>query len=118
MVYNADIQAQELVYGSHPRRVAPRQVVVDGHKMRTETGNSVQIEGKGGDECFSFSGFHFRNPAQVEHEAADELDVEGAHSQGPAGRLPDEGEGFGEYFQERILEFPVMFIVRPDRRFR
>jgi len=70
--------------------------------MDAETRQGVEVDGQGGDEGLSFACCHLGDPALVQHDAADELDVEMAHSQGAPGRFAGNGEGLG---QERVELF-------------
>ena len=66
---------------AHPFRVAPRQVIVHGDDVHAAPGQRVQTRGKRGDQRFSFAGFHFRDFAFVQNDAADQLHIEMAHLQ-------------------------------------
>jgi hypothetical protein len=55
----------------------------------------------GGDERFSFAGFHFGDAAAVEDDAADELHVEVAHVELAAAGFAAHGEGFYKDVVER-----------------
>src|SRR5205807_4590188 len=56
----------------------------------------IQINRKGGDERFSFTGPHLGDGAVVEHDAADQLDVEMAHVEEAAAGLTHYGEGLNQ----------------------
>ena len=56
----------------------------------------VEVGGEGGDQRFPLARLHLGDPAAVEDDAAEDLDVEVAHLEGPAGRFPDAGEGLDE----------------------
>ena len=93
----------------HPFGVAAGEVVIDRDELAITARERVQVKGQGGDEGFPFAGRHFRNLLLVEGDAADELDVEMHHLPGlfmvaddggrtaeAAGRVLDDGKGFGE----------------------
>ena len=61
----------------------------------------VQVDGERGDQRLSFAGFHFRDLAAVQNDAADQLHVEVAHVEHAAAALADHGEGFREQVVER-----------------
>ncbi len=101
---HADGQPEELVDASHPLGIAAGQVVVHGDQVDTLAGESVQVDGQGGDQGLAFAGLHFRNAAAVQDHAADELHIEVAHvHHAPAG-LATHGEGLG---QDAVQAFAV-----------
>ena len=110
-----DRQAEVLVEMAHPRRVAPREVVVHRHELHVLPGKRVEVERKRRDEGLALARLHLGYLALVEHDAADELDVERNHVPGegvPAdlGRRPAqvaarvlyECKRLGEYVVERL----------------
>ena len=99
---DADRHAEEAVDAAHPLRVAAGEVVVDGDDVDALAGEGVQIRGQGGDERLAFAGLHLGDPAAVEHDAADELDVEVPHVERAAARLADDGERLGQQIVERL----------------
>ena len=72
-------EAQEAVDVAHPLGVPAGQVVVDGDDMDAFAGQGVEVGGHGGHQGLAFTGLHLGDFALVEHDAADELDIEGAH---------------------------------------
>ncbi len=92
---------------AHPLRVALGQVVVDGDHVHAVAGERVQIHGQGGDQRLAFAGLHFRDPALVQHHAADELHVEVPHVERAASGFADDRKGFGQNFVEDFLQHPV-----------
>ena len=80
----------------HPAGVPAGQVIVYRDDVHAFAGEGIQVGGQDRDQGFTFTGFHFGDFALVEDDAADELDVEGSHTQGPEGSLPGYGEGLGE----------------------
>ncbi len=93
---DADREAEEAVNLAHPFRVAPRQVVVDGHDVHAFAFEGIQVHRQRGDQCFTLACFHFRDLAGVKNDAADKLDVEMPHYEDPFGRLSYHGKGFGQ----------------------
>jgi hypothetical protein len=75
----ADGQAEKFVNRAHPFRVARGEVIVDRHEVDAASGERVEINGQGGDECFAFAGGHFGDAPAVQGIAADELHVERDH---------------------------------------
>ena len=62
----------------------------------------VQVAGENGDQRFAFAGFHFGDPALMQHDAANELDGVGPHTQHPVGSLPNGGKGLGQQIIQRL----------------
>src|SRR5688572_28992192 len=102
-----DADAQEVVDGSHPLRVAPGEVVVDGHDVHAAAGEGVEDRGQGRHEGLALAGPHLGDLALVEHGAADQLDVEVAHAEralhGLAGHREDLGHDVVEGFLEALV---------------
>ena len=89
-----DRQSQKRENLPHPFGIAFGQVIVDRNDMHAFSGQGIEIGRQGGDQGFSFTGFHFGDVASVEHDAADQLDVEMAHLHGPPRGFPHRCEGF------------------------
>ena len=64
--------------------------------MYAFAGKCVEINGKGGDQGFTFAGTHFGDFTVVQHHAADQLHVEVAHAEHTAGCFAADGEGFDQ----------------------
>ena len=96
MLEAADAEAEGVVDGAHPLRVALGQVVVDGDEVGAVAFEGVQVERQGGDQRLALAGLHLGDLALVEDDAADELDVEVAHADAAARGLADDGEGLGQ----------------------
>ena len=73
--------AEKVINLSHPLRVAPGKVIIDGHNMDTTARQSIQINRERRDKRFAFSRFHFCNAALMQHHAADQLNIEMALTQ-------------------------------------
>jgi len=99
-------EADQVVDGPHPLAVAAGQVVVDGHHVHAVAGQGVQVGGEGSHQRLALAGDHLGYHAPVQHDAPDELHVEGAHhgigavrggrDEHPASRLAHVGERLGE----------------------
>ena len=72
--------------------------------MHAAAGECIQIGGEGGDQRLAFPGAHLGDPALVEGDAAEQLDVEVAHVESAPAGLAHHRERFGEHRFER---FPV-----------
>ena len=103
--------AEEVEDRTHPLRVAPGQVVVDGDDVDAAAGERVEHGGERRDEGLAFAGAHLRDPALVEHDAADELDVEVAHPERPLHGLAAHGEDLGKHVVERLLDALVLALA-------
>ena len=86
-------EAQEPVDLAHPLRVALGQVFVHGDDVDALPRQGVQVSGQNGHQGLALAGFHFCNPALMEHDAADQLHRVGSHAQNPVRRLPADCKG-------------------------
>ena len=93
-------EAEKAVDLAHPLGIAFGQVVVHRDNVNTAASQRIEVAGKGGDEGFAFTGFHFGDLALVEHRAADQLHIEVAHADDAAASFADHGEGFGQEIVE------------------
>jgi len=92
---DADGHAEEAENTPHPFRVAPRQVVIDGHDVHALAAQCVQIRRQCRDQRLTFASAHFGNLAFVQYGAADQLHVEVAHVHDPPASFADNGKGIG-----------------------
>ncbi len=90
---DADGESQKIVDGPHPGGVSPGQVVVHGDQLSALARKGIQVQGHRRGKGFPFARLHLGDFALVEHDAPDELHVEGPHPHGSPGGLPDNGEG-------------------------
>ena len=120
------VRPRKFVDLAHPGGVALGQVVVDGDDMNALAFEGVEIDGKGCDQGFAFTGFHFGDGAVVQHHAADHLHVEMAHAQGALGGFADRGEGRNEkvvqglaggQFGPETCGFGLQVIIREGGKF-
>jgi hypothetical protein len=88
-----DRQAEGLVDRPHPVGVALRQVLVHRDDVHALARQGVEIGRQRGDQGLALAGAHFRDLALVQRHAADQLDVEVAHPEGPLGGLAGQREG-------------------------
>ena len=113
---HADRHAEEAVDLAHPLGVAAGEVVVDRDDVHALAFERVEVGGQRGDERLAFAGLHFRDPAAVQHHAADELHVEVAHVEhAPAGFAHD-GEGLRQHVVERSRPGRPARGTRPSAR--
>ena len=106
-----DAHAEEVEDGTHPLRVAPGEVVVDGHDVDAAPRHRVQDGGQRRDEGLALTGPHLGDLALVEDGRALELDVEVAHPERPLHRLAGHREGLGQDVVERLLEPGVLALA-------
>ena len=107
----------------HPRRVAAGEIIIDGDDVHALAGNGIQIGGQGRHQRFALAGPHFRNFAEMQHHAANQLHVEMAHPQHPLARLAHYRERFRQQvFQTLALTIRVTLFefirLRPQRLVR
>ena len=103
LVHDApDLEPQEAVDLPHPLGVALGEIVVHGDDVHTLALERVQIDRECRHQRLAFAGLHLRDHAAVEHDAAHELDVEVALSQGALGGLADGGEGVDQEVVELL----------------
>src|SRR5215204_6126571 len=98
----ADLESQESVDLTHPRRVAAGQVVVDGDDVDAFAFQGVEVDGHGGRERLALARLHLRDLPLVQDYAAHDLLVEGAHPQSTPGDLAHDGEGLGHQIIEGL----------------
>ena len=94
--------AEEPVDLPHPVGVAAGEVVVEGDDVDAVPAEGVQVGGQGRHQGLPLAGAHLRDPALVEHEAADELHVEMAHLERAPPGLAHDRERFGDQGVERL----------------
>ncbi len=98
----ADGKAQKAVDLAHPFRVAPGQVVVDGHDMHALARQAVQVGGQRRHQGFALAGLHLGDAALVQHNAAQHLHGEVPHPQHAVGGFPADGERVGQDALQRL----------------
>ena len=94
--------AEEPVDLSHPVRVSPGEIVVDGDDVDAVPPEGVEVGGEGRDEGLPLPGAHLRDTALVENHAADELHVEVAHLERTPPGLPHDRERLRDQGLERL----------------
>ena len=72
---DAERDAEEGEEWTHPLRVAPRQVVVDGDDVYAVACEGVRGSGERRDERLPFAGAHLRNLSLVKDDRAEDLHV-------------------------------------------
>ena len=98
----AGADAEHVVGGLDPLRVALGEIVVDGDEMDVLPRERVQVEGHRGDEGLSLARLHLGDVALVEDDPAHHLDVEEADAHRPLERLAHRRERLEEDVLERL----------------
>ena len=75
VVEASDGHPQVPVDVTHPLRVATGEVRVHRHQVRALAGQRVEVQRQCGDQRLSLTGGHFRDAAEVQLDAADQLDI-------------------------------------------
>ena len=57
----------------HPLSVTLCQVIIHRYNLHTLAGQSIQVGGAGGNQCFSFTRFHLSNTSLMKDNTTDEL---------------------------------------------
>ena len=83
VLQDAHAEAQGVVYGPHPLRVALGQVVVHGDQMGTLAFERIEVEGQGGCQGLPLTGLHLRDLALMKDDTAQYLHVEVAQADAP-----------------------------------
>ena len=113
LVDAVDAQAVKLVEGTHPLRVALRQVVVDGDQVHATSAQRVEVDGERSDQGFTLTRGHFGDAPFVQHDATKKLHVvvhhvpgDGVAGGGPA-VVPHGGVAFDADGVKAAPEFAV-----------
>ena len=99
---DADAEAQRVVDGAHPLRIALGQVVVHGHHVHALALQRIEVEGQGGRQGLALTGLHLGDLALVENDAAQHLHIEVAQADAPFGNLPHNGERLRKDILQRL----------------
>ena len=120
-------EAEEAVNLAHPLGVALGKVIVHRNDVHAMPRKGVQICGQGFGDGLSFAGFHFRNAALMQHDAAQKLHIEMPLSNGALRRFPHDRKRLRQKVIERFarteprLEFRSLCaqgLVRKRMHFR
>ena len=103
-----DADAQEMEDRAHPLRIAPGEVVVDGHDVDAAARERVEDGRQRRDEGLALAGPHLGDLALVEDRGAHQLDVEMAHAERPLHGFAGHREGLGQDVVEGLLEALVL----------
>ncbi len=93
---DADLEPQQAVGRAHPRRVAARQVVVEGEDVGATAGQRPQEGGRHRGQRLALAGRHLGELPRGQRQPAGDLLVVGAQAEGAAGRLPRQGEALDQ----------------------
>ena len=81
---------------THPFRITPGEIVVNGDHVHTATCECIEVTGEGGDQGFALAGFHLSDLSFMEHHSADQLNIEMAHTEHALAGLAHDRKGFGQ----------------------
>ena len=95
-------QAEEAVNLAHPLTISFCQIVVDGDNVHALARNGIQICRQRCHKRFAFTGFHFRNTALMQHNAADDLYAVMAHAEHAPCSLSHGGKCFRQQIIQRL----------------
>ena len=104
---DADGHAEKFVDLAHPLGVAAGEVVIDRDDVNALSGKRVQINRGGGDQRLALAGAHLGDRAFVQHEPADELDIEVALLEGSLGGFAHGGESGRDQIIERLASLEL-----------
>ena len=117
-------QPKKAVNLAHPFGVTARKIVVHGYNMHTLAFDRVQIARQSLGQCLAFTGAHFGNFAAMEHDTADHLHIEMAHTHDTLRRLTHRRKCLGQNIIQRFagsqavtenLGLPLQPLVIHDR---
>ncbi len=92
--HDTHLHAQEPIELAHPVGITTGQVIVHGNHVDTLAGQRVEVHGSGSNQRLALTGLHFRDPAFVQGDTTDQLDVVMTHTHNPAARFTHGCEGF------------------------
>ena len=108
---HAHAESEEAIQFAHPLRVALGQIIIHRDHMHAATAQRIQINGKRGNQRFSFAGFHFGDFALVQNHAADQLNVKVAHVENTPPSFTNDSEGFHQDLVEYFIDdFPSLVV--------
>ena len=107
---DTDGQTEESVDFAHPLSISVCQVIVDGNDVYTASGQCIQVSRKGGNEGFSFTGFHLGDTALMEDNTTDQLYAVVFHTEGTFCCLADGCECFRENGIQGFASVVAVFI--------
>ena len=111
-------ETEEAIDLAHPFGVALGEIIVDGDDVDAAAGERVEIDRECRDQRLAFAGLHLRNPALVQHHAANKLDVEVALAERALACLAYGGESLDQNVVEGLAVGELLlevFSARPQR---
>ncbi len=67
------LRPRKAVYLAHPLTVSLGEVVVDGDNMDALSGQRIQVNRQGSNQCLTFTGLHLSDTALMQDDTADDL---------------------------------------------
>ena len=93
---HANRHPEKLVQRPHPVGIPAGEIVVDRYQVDAVAGQGIEVGGQRRHQGLAFAGAHLGYFALVQGHAADQLDIEMAHTQHPLTRLSGDRKGLGE----------------------
>ncbi len=106
-------KAVELIQRTHPLAVSLAQIVVHGYYMNALAGKCIKEYGQSCHEGFAFTCAHFCNPALMQSDAADKLNIIMHHvpsdfvAAGNPALVPD---GFVAFYAYKVVTDAELFV--------
>ncbi len=101
-LHHAHAHPQGFVNRPHPFGVAAGQIVVDRRQVASLAQQAVQVQRQRSRERLSFARLHLDNRAMEHGDAAEHLNVEVPHVDGPPSGLADQGIAFDQQPRQRL----------------
>ena len=116
LLHDADREPQPLVDRTHPRGVAPGEVVVEGEDVRPAAGEGLEEDGCHGGERLALARRHLGQLALGQGETRQDLLVERPLAERAPSRFAGESKAFGA--QRVVVNFACDVVLERARRFR
>ena len=95
-----------------PAGVAAGQVIVDRDQVGALPFKGVEVERQHRDQRLAFTGFHLGDLSLVQHDAADELDVERAQPDAAAGGFSNDRKSLHQHVVEAFTLLQALAELR------
>src|SRR5699024_3692875 len=101
-------EPEEVEHRAHPFVIAGGEEAVDRDDVDALALQCVADGGHRAGQGFALTGGHFGDVPVEQGEGALELDVEGGHTEGAAGDLPEDGEQLRDVLDAAVLALPCL----------
>ena len=106
---NSNCQTQKTINLAHPLCVASGEVIIDGNNMNAFFFKGIKINRQGGYQSLAFACSHFSNLTAVKNDAAHNLNIKVALSEGSLCRFPHRGESIRQNIIQRFASSQTGF---------